>query len=199
MSTLHAPRPTIPTPSAEHPRRSTAGYWIAGLVALLGLATAFVWAAFGALTMLNAADGFARTPLPGAVTVHVTHAGSTVVVYYEGEPVPSRADLGIRVSDLLGNQVPLRPYDTLLQYDAPAQPHVTATAVGSFEAPLSGAYTVTSGYTAPAVDTRLAVGEDIAGTFIGRMVAPTALAAGSVLGAGLVLSATAVYRRRPVR
>ena len=79
--TLPSAPPTPPTRTRRTP--SKAWYWVAGILAVLGLTAAFVWGAVGTITALDGVDGFDRTAIPGAITVSVTDPG-TMVVYYEG-------------------------------------------------------------------------------------------------------------------
>jgi hypothetical protein len=78
------PPPTLPPiPSLQARRRpSTAGYWVAAVVAVLGLMAAFLWGAIGIHTTGDRVDGFDRLAVPGATTVAVTDPG-TMVVYHE--------------------------------------------------------------------------------------------------------------------
>jgi hypothetical protein len=81
------PPPTLPStpptpPTRTRRTRSRAGYWVAAIVAVLGLTAAVVWGAVGTITALDRVDSFDRTAVPGAITVSVTDPG-TMVVYYE--------------------------------------------------------------------------------------------------------------------
>jgi hypothetical protein len=75
-------RPTIP-PLQARKQPSSVGYWVAGIVAVLGLTAALVWGAVGTISALGRVDSFDRTAVPGAMTVTVTDP-ATMVVYYEG-------------------------------------------------------------------------------------------------------------------
>jgi hypothetical protein len=74
-------RPPIPSRHASK-RPSTAGYWVAAVVAVLGLTAAFLWGAVGITNTQDRVDGFARLTVPGATTVSVTSPG-TMVAYHE--------------------------------------------------------------------------------------------------------------------
>jgi hypothetical protein len=73
--------PPIPPPQVRT-RPSAAGYWIAAVVAVLGLTAAFLWGATGISATQDRVDGFDRLAVPGATTVSVTAPG-TMVVYHE--------------------------------------------------------------------------------------------------------------------
>ena len=74
-------RPPIP-PLPATKRPSTAGYWVAAVVAVLGLTAAFLWGAVTTTTTQDRVDGFDRTAVPGQVTVSVTDP-ATILVYHE--------------------------------------------------------------------------------------------------------------------
>ena len=74
-------RPPIPSRRASK-RPSTAGYWVAAVVAALGLTAAFLWGAVGITNTQDRLDSFARLAIPGATTVSVSDPG-TLVVYHE--------------------------------------------------------------------------------------------------------------------
>jgi hypothetical protein len=78
------PPPTLPPIPSLYARKrpSTAGYWVAAVVAVLGLTAAFLWGAVGIHTTQDRLDGFDRLTVPGAMTVSVTDPGS-LVVYHE--------------------------------------------------------------------------------------------------------------------
>ena len=78
------PPPTLPPIAPLHARKrpSTAGYWVAAVVAGLGLTAAFLWGAIGIHTTQDRVDGFARLAVPGATIVSVTDPG-TMIVYHE--------------------------------------------------------------------------------------------------------------------
>ena len=78
------PPPTLPPipPHQARKRPSSAGYWVAAVVAVLGLTAAFLWGAVGIHTTHDRINGFDRLAAPGATTVSVTDPG-TMVVYHE--------------------------------------------------------------------------------------------------------------------
>src|SRR5215207_9275898 len=79
------PPPTRPTPIPPlqaSKRPSTAGYWVAAVVAVLGLMAAFLWGAVGITNTQDRVDGFDRLTVPGATTVLVTDP-ATILVYHE--------------------------------------------------------------------------------------------------------------------
>ena len=85
------PPPTLPTAPPARIRRqpSTIGYWVAAVVAVLGLTAALVWGALGTSNTLDRVDTFDRTAVPGQLAVSVTDP-ATMVLYYEGPAVHAR-------------------------------------------------------------------------------------------------------------
>jgi hypothetical protein len=183
-------------------RRSKAGFWMAAVVAAAGVVAAAVWATLGALAAAGSTEDFARTDLPGTVTVRVTEP-QALVVYFEGDPVPDLDRLALRVTGPADRPVRVRPYDGYVRYDSPVAPGIVGTAVATFDAERGGTYRVDSPLIGPAVGqggARFAVGEDVAGGFVANLVGPAALVVGSLLAASAIALATAVringsYRR----
>jgi hypothetical protein len=84
LTELRPPPPTRPPipPLQARKRPSTSRYWVAAIVAVLGLTAALVWGAVGTSNTLDRINGFDRLAVPGATTVSVTDPG-TMVVYHE--------------------------------------------------------------------------------------------------------------------
>jgi hypothetical protein len=78
------PAPTLPPipPLQARKRPPTAGYWVAAVIAVLGLMAAFLWGAVGINNTQDRVDSFDRLAVPGATTVSVTDPGA-MVVYHE--------------------------------------------------------------------------------------------------------------------
>ena len=83
MTELRPPSTLPPIPPLQaRTRPSTAGYWVAAVVAVLGLTAAFLWGAVGIHTTQDRVDGFDRLAVPGVTTMLVTDPG-TMVAYHE--------------------------------------------------------------------------------------------------------------------
>jgi MFS family permease len=151
-------------PSEAHPadRHDRRGWLLAAAVVLvLGVLVAGAWSAYGVLTAWRAPEGFARTTLPGTVSVHVSDAG-TQWLYYEhpaGAPAPSLEDLRVRVVSPSGRAVASETTTLTVRYDVGGGD--LATAVGTFAAATPGTYTVTASGP-PHPGAALAVGPDVA-------------------------------------
>src|SRR4029453_16250008 len=102
------PPPTLPTqpPAPIRQQPSTIGYWIAAIVAVLGLTAALVWGAVGTSNALDQVDTFDRVAVPGQVAVSVTDPG-TLVAYYEGPAVQARS--ADPTANHLPDRAPLEP------------------------------------------------------------------------------------------
>ena len=186
-----APTPPPIPPLQARKRPSTAGYWVAAIVAVLGLTAALVWGAVGTSTTQDQVDGFDRLAVPGATTVTVTNPG-TMVVYHESaaevaryaEPTATgrsatRWDPGTRTTvtvrypsdaptwQQLGLSVtgPGGAAVPVATYRSSARydldPGRAGRAVATFEATTAGPYRVSAARATEAGAT-LAVGDDIA-------------------------------------
>jgi hypothetical protein len=219
------PPPTFPPnpPRQARKRPSTAGYWVAAIVAVLGLTAAFLWGAVGIHTTQDRVDGFDRLAVPGATTVSVTNP-ATMVVYHESaaevaryaEPtanarIATRWDPGTRtiVTVAYAGETPI--WQQLgLQVTGPdgatvpvasyrsstrydVEPGRAGRALATFEATTTGPYRVSAARTSEAGAT-LAVGQDIAHGVVLTRLGATVLALVTVLV--VVPLAVATYRAR---
>jgi hypothetical protein len=96
-------RPSLP-PTRVRRRPSGGWYWVAGILAVLGLTAAFVWGAVGTITALDQVKDYDRVTIPGSLTVFVADPG-TKVVYYES---PAEA---ARYADPTATGRPAIPYN----------------------------------------------------------------------------------------
>jgi len=186
-----------PPPTQIHKQPSSGWYWVAGILAVLGLTAALVWGAVGTISALDEVDGFERTTVPGAVTVPVTDPG-TMVVYYENPAelaryatnTPTWQQLRLTVTGPDG-AVPVSTYRSTARYDV--DPGRLGRAVAKVEATTVGQYRVSA---ARAVEpgATLAVGDNFA-----RDIAMTILGAvtlGLLTVVAAVLLAVVTYRAR---
>jgi hypothetical protein len=215
------PPPTRPSPPPTPVRRRPSGgwYWVAGILAVLGLTAAFVWGAVGAITALDRVDDYDRVAIPGSMTVFVADPG-TRVVYYESPAEFARyadptttgrnatrwnpaTDATIEVGyaantptwQQLGLQVtgPDGSVVPVRTHRSTARydvdPGRLGRAVARFDATTAGPYRV-SAARATEAGARLAVGDNFA-----RTIAMATLGAAS-LGLAAVLLAVVTYRAR---
>jgi hypothetical protein len=219
------PPPTRPTPPPTPVRRRLSGgwYWVAGILAVLGLTAAFVWGAVGTITALDRVDDFDRVTIPGSMTV-VGAGSGTKVVYYEGPAEVARyadptatgrpaipynpatdatIEVGYATNTPTWQQLRLRvigPDGAVVPvrtYRSSARydvdPGRLGRAVATFDATAAGPYRVTAAR-ATEIGATLAVGDNFA-----RAIAVTVLGAAS-LGLATVIAALLVavvtYRAR---
>jgi hypothetical protein len=174
-------------------RRSTAGFWLAGLIAVLGLVGAIVWAAVGTFNTVDSTADLTRADIPGTIAVAVTEPGHQVI-YYEGVDVPSLQRLELKVTGPDGRSIAVAEYSLTLEYDSPTTSGTVGTAVARFWAAGPGTYRVATAFD-PATPAQLAVGDDIAKTFLTSMVGPVVLASGTLAVALAIILVTVVGRR----
>jgi hypothetical protein len=215
-------RPSVP-PLQARKRPSTAGYWVAAIVAVLGLTAALVWGAVGTSNTLDRVNGFDRLAVPGATTVSVTDPG-TLVVYHESaaevaryaEPTATgrpatRWDPGTRTIVTVRYPADAPTWEQLgLQVSGPSgavlpvatyrssarydlEPGRAGRAVATFPATTPGPYRVSAARATEAGAT-LAVGGDIARGVVLTTLGATVLALMTVLVA--VPLAVVTYRAR---
>ena len=175
-------------PAETRPGSSKAGYWVAAVVAALGLAAAIALGVLGTLRTLDRPDAFARAAIPGALTV-TGAAASRQVVYYEGDLRPGRRRLDIRVTGPQGAAVPVSAYRGDLEYDHQGR---VAKAIASFATHTSGRYRVTTSEAAEP-GAKLAVGLDLASEMKSTVLWAAVIALGGLLAATAIAAAT---RRR---
>jgi hypothetical protein len=215
-------RPSVP-PLQARTRPSTAGYWVAAIVAVLGLTAALAWGAVGTSNTLDRVNGFDRLTVPGATTVSVTDPG-TLVIYHESaaevarytEPTATgrpatRWDPGTRTivtvrypSDTptwqqLGLVVtgPGGAAVPVATYRSSArydlEPGRAGRAVATFQATTAGPYRVSAARASEAGAT-LAVGDDIARSVVLTRLGAVILGLATLLAA--VLLAVVTYQAR---
>lgn len=191
-STLNPSRPTGPARSPLSSRR----WWVvAALVAVTGLVAGAAWAAVSFLALTQRPEAFTRALLPGSVAVDL-EAGERAVAYVEAPSPDTAQSAEVTVRGPDGHTVATRRYSRLLQYDVTGAPGRRGSAVQSFQAPAAGRYTVAGA--APTADPApiLAVGADLADGAVRALLAPSLLALGMLVLAG-VLVATPIVRSRP--
>lgn len=185
---------TIPplAPSRGRPARGPSAVWygVAAGIAVIGLAAAVALGAAGFRDYRQRIDGFARVTPPGQMAVQVRGAGDQVM-YYEGDGLPSLAQLGITVTDPQGATVPVRDYLGDQRYDAPDGSQ--GRALGIFRAATAGTYQLR------VTGTAARGGQVVAGeSFVGEAVADillVALVALVTLGGSLTLAIVVMERR----
>jgi hypothetical protein len=219
------PPPTRPSPPPTRVRRPPSGgwYWVAGILAVLGLTAAFVWGAVGAITALDRVDDFDRGTIPGSVTVFAADPGTKVVYYENGAELARYADptasgrnatrwnpatdatieVGYATNPPTWQQLGLQvtgPGGTAVPvrtYRSTARydvdPGRLGRAVAKFDATTAGPYRVSAGR-ATETGATLAVGDNFARTIAMTTLGAASLGLATVLAT--VLIAVVTYRAR---
>lgn len=191
MSQTLAP-PRRPDVGPRETMPSTLGYWVGALVGVLGLALVGALVVMTVVRMDDHVDAFARTEIPGTVTVSL-EASEGRTIYVEGlAPLPLAA-LDIRVTDPNGNDVVVRPYGLEFRYDVPGFPGAVGYAIGTFRTTIGGSYRLEADGTAPP-GTTLAVGDSFATSIVGYALGAFVLLLLTIGGALVLVIATAIRR-----
>jgi hypothetical protein len=169
-------------------RPSHAWYWVAAAVVLLGVAAGVAWGTVATLHTHQQAQDLPRTGLPGRLEVATT-AGTSTIIFFEGEGKPSPAELGLTVTGPNGSQVPVRPYDLRMDYEIGGW---TGTPVASFSAPDTGTYVVAAQKTSGAGE--IAAGANFVRAQALNIVGALALISASI-ALGLVMVVVTIVRR----
>jgi len=168
-------------------RRSRAGFWLAGGVAVLAVILAAALGVTRFIDTLSQPDDYLRVTAATPGVLQVDHPGERIV-YTEGARLPLYR-LKVQVTAPDGAPVPVYAYGGDLTYDTSGH---SGRAVGKFAASFAGPYRVAMA----AQDGEIAVGtnlfDDLIGIFVGPLI---------VLGVGLLLAAallvgTILARRR---
>ena len=219
------PPPTRPSPPPTPARRRPSGgwYWVAGILAVLGLTAAFVWGAVGAITALDRVDDYDRVTIPGSMTVFVADPGTKVVYYEDPAELARFADptatgrnatrwnpatnatieVGYAANTPTWQQLRLQvtgPEGAVVPvrtYRSSARydvdPGRLGRAVAKFDATTAGPYRVSAGRATEA-SAMLAVGDSFAKTITMTALGVASLGLATVLAT--VLIAVATYRAR---
>jgi len=169
---------------------SVGWYWVAGVLAILGIVGAVVWGltAYGAVG--DRVDAFTRAPLPGRAVVPIDMVG-THAVFYEAVDMDRVPPFDVRVTDPDGAPVPVAGFGADLRLE---RADVVSKVVATFDAPRQGDYVVTASGVAPGAAT-FAVGA-IPTTGIAAVVGAIVLLFAAVGTAVLIALVTLVLRNR---
>jgi hypothetical protein len=165
-------------------------FWVGGLVALLGVAAAAVWAVAGVSAAVGAPDHFTRGAVPGTMAVQLA-AGEDQVIYYEGPGTPTAGDLGLQVTGPDGTPIGTPAYRGDLRYDTAGG---AGRAVATLRPGSAGTYQIST--TADlGTGATVAIGASVARTATYGLIGPALVAAAAVV---LGLVCAAVPFTRPV-
>jgi hypothetical protein len=165
------------TGAAPARKRGKAWYLVAAVIAILGVIGGIAYGVNSYRDSQHQLDNLARVSIPGTLTVTITHPTGRVL-YYEGDGSTRLADLDITVTGPTGTAVSAPRYEGDLVYET--LDLTRGRAVGTFQAPTPGQYTVT----VAGVDSgQLTVGGNYAhqtlpGVLVGLGIAGLSMAAG---------------------
>lgn len=171
---------------AQEPRKrgSTAGYWLAGLVAVAAVGGAIAWFVLGLGGLAGAVDDLARVDVPGSAVVELDDGRQSA--YWEGEgPVPA---LDIAVEEVDGPPLEVGPHGGEVSYDVGGR---SGQSVAGFTVADAGPHEVT----VRGPGGTLAVGEGVGSRIVGAVVGGIGLFFGGLLLSGLLILLTARRRR----
>lgn len=156
-------------------RPSRSWFWPGVGIAVVGL-TAGLW--IGVTSYQNSQqeiDTFARTAVPGTVTVQVEEPIQQVV-YYEGDETIGLESMVLTIADPAGETVAVAPYEAELVYETTDL--TLGRAIAWFDATQTGAYQIE----VAGVDTgQITVGESVS-----RLALPGVLAGLAIAGLSLI-------------
>jgi hypothetical protein len=163
---------------------------VAAVVLVAALAGGVTLAVFAFIDLGHDIDGFARTAVPGRVTVSLP-ASTGRVVYYEGPGRPTLSMLDVRVTAPDGRELAVHAYRGDVRYDAPGG--AVGHAVGTFDTSARGTYTISA---SPPLHsgTAIAIGSSIVSGSGGRVAAGAVIAVVGAAVAALLAIVTAVRR-----
>ena len=161
-------------------RPSRAWYGVGAAIVLLGVAAGIAWGTLATLRTHERAQGLPRTGLPGRLEVRAA-AGTSRLIFFEGEGKPSPEDLGLSVTGPDGSKVPVRPYDLRMDYEIAGW---TGTPVASFSASSTGTYAVAA--------QKSGAGDIAVGDNFVRAQAVTVVGALALIGASITLGLVTV-------
>jgi hypothetical protein len=171
-------------------RPSKTWYWAAAAIVLLGVAAGLAWGTLATLRTHERAQVLPRVGLPGRLEIRAT-AGTSTLIFFEGEGKPSPEDLGLTVTGPDGSEVPVRPYDLRMEYEIAGW---TGTPVASFSPSSTGTYTVAA-QTSGAGD--ISVGDNFVRAQAVNIVGALALI-GSSITLGLAIVVVVIVKRSQV-
>jgi hypothetical protein len=174
-------------------RPTSAGYWVAALIAAAGLLGAAVWGVMGAVSLAEQVDAFARLEVPGEAVLTVEEPADLTIFYEAAGIDQEQAEVPALTISILGpdgDPVAIAGYGSELTYHI--DDHV-GRAIATFSALQAGDHLVVVEGEAPPEAT-LAFGEGVSG--IVGTIAGAGLLLLVTLGAGGVLALVTASRRR---
>lgn len=177
---------------------SRTGYWVGGVIAVLGVAAGVALLAANFTGVARDLDRFERLPVPGGKVLSLPVGKH--VVYIEsgpGEPPPTTVEVRVQ-EEATGTALPLEPYATSFTYTT-GDRH--GRAAQTFVVERAGRYRVAASGPAGA-GLSVTVGPPLGGTLVNRIAGAFGgfglLFGGPIVG-GIIILVTAVRRNRARR
>ena len=156
-------------------------YWVAAVVAIVAVGCGVTWGVLGTMRARDHAQSLPRANAPGRLEVSAG-AGTSKLIYFEGEGRPSPDALGLSVLAPDGSSVRVEPYDVVMKYDIAGW---VGTPIASFSAQTAGTYTVVA--QSAFHEGRISAGDNFVRTQAINVVGALALiAVGGVTGLAVV-------------
>lgn len=191
-----APPPPVPAKPAG-PKRSTAGFWVAGGIGLVAIVLAVVLGITRFIDTLEQPKDYVRGEVPAVLTVQVHDPGERIV-YAEGG-LRYGGQVRLRVVGPRAQLITVSRYDNDLTYSTGGH---SGRAIAKFEADTPGQYrvqVVADPNDRPPSDAQVAVGtnlfDDILGVFLGPLLV---LGIGGLIAVGILIW-TIIWRSKPPR
>jgi hypothetical protein len=160
------------------------------LLVVVGVIGTFAWLGLASAAVNKHANGYARAPVPGTISLRVSQP-RMYYVYVEGTS-DTLHNLDVAVSDPLGQKVAVTEMSSRSYYDHHG---MFGHAVGSFKATRSGAYQIrAAGHLDPYGD--FSVGDNAANRMIPHIWGVAILLA-LTIGSAFTLAVVTLLRRRP--
>jgi hypothetical protein len=136
---MHAVPSPAPGTGAAGKQPSTAGYWIAAAVFVLGTVGAVVWFVVSIVNAVNLPNDYDRIPVPGERTVRLEEGEWVLYHEYRGATTGFAPDPEVVVTGPDGDEVPVRPITYEETYEIGGR---EGRAFGRFDAEVTGSYTI---------------------------------------------------------
>jgi hypothetical protein len=191
--------PTVAVPDRRRP--TAAGYWIAGLIIVVGAVAALIWFVSGISNLFSAVETYPRFTVPGQILTPLEARDYKIFAEYPG----AMTDVGgvfrvgnVTVVDGDGRSVPVRSSFSEETYSWNGH---QGRAIAEFSAPTAGNYTIaaTSASTPSGTTVRVSIGRGLQPSALIPLFAAAGLGGIAVLVGIVLIVVTAVRRGRAKR
>jgi len=193
--------PVGAAPASDGKRPSAIGYWIGGVIILVGAVAAVIWFVSGVSDLFAAVDDYPRFSVPGQTTVSLDAASYKVFAEYPGANTDVNGVFrvgDVTVTDSTNRTIPVRSSFTEETYSWNGH---EGRAIAEFTAPTAGRYTVAAALppTRTSTSVRVAVGRGLQPSAIFPLFGAAGLGALALLAGIVLIVITGVRRGRAKR